>query len=189
VTGLSWGLPEQAQKVIELQRALMPDMQRTFLIVDGHDGGPLSMIPMFEAAAREAGIQFDPVFARTRTELDRFLSRRTSAIRAGAVTFTAYAVDPADLAQRAIAGRVALLAFRSREWVEAGGAAAHGFFHRHQTRRMASLLAAVLRGVSAGELPFEMPDAEWVGVNRKTCNLLGIAVPPAVIMRAELVVG
>ena len=188
VTGLSWGLREQAYKVTELQRALVPGLQQTFLIVDGHDQGPLSMIPMYAAAAKELGIRFEPVHARTRSSLDHFLSQRGRNVRVGAMTFTRYDVQPADLAQRAKAGRIALFGFRAQHFVEAGGAASHGFFHRYEHRRMASLLAAVLKGTPAPSLPFEMPDVEWFAVNRTTCHQLGLSLSPPLLLRADLIV-
>jgi putative ABC transport system substrate-binding protein len=46
----------------------------------------------------------------------------------------------------------------------------------------------ILRGARPADLPFELPREVELVVNLRTARVLGIAVPPAILLRADAVI-
>jgi putative tryptophan/tyrosine transport system substrate-binding protein len=78
--------------------------------------------------------------------------------------------------------------FEAREFVEDGGLIAYGPNIAEMTRRSALLIVKVLKGSNPGELPIEQPTTFELIVNVQTGKALGIATPPAVLLRADKVI-
>jgi putative ABC transport system substrate-binding protein len=55
-------------------------------------------------------------------------------------------------------------------------------------RRVAYFVDRILRGARPADLPFELPREVELVVNLRTARVLGIAVPPAILLRADAVI-
>jgi len=55
-------------------------------------------------------------------------------------------------------------------------------------RRMAHYVARIFRGVAPGELPIELPTRYEFVINLRTAKAVGIAVPPALVARADEII-
>ncbi len=76
----------------------------------------------------------------------------------------------------------------AREHVEAGGLMSYGPNFADLFRRSADYVDKVLRGAWPGELPVEQPTRIDLVVNLTTAKVLGLAVPPTVLARADEVI-
>jgi putative tryptophan/tyrosine transport system substrate-binding protein len=74
------------------------------------------------------------------------------------------------------------------EIAEAGGLAAYGPNYKQLYRQHAGQLAKLLRGTKPAEMPVEQPNRFALVINLKTAEALGLAVPQALLARADEVI-
>ena len=74
-----------------------------------------------------------------------------------------------------------------RSFAERGGLVAYGTNADALYHRAASFVSRILKGAKAGDLPVEQPTTFELAVNVKTAKALGLAVPRAVLLRADRV--
>ncbi len=93
-----------------------------------------------------------------------------------------------DIALYAARNSLALVAHRV-EWAEAGALLTYGADVADSQRRAARIADRILKGGAPARIPVEQATRlEWV-VNRRTAGTLGIELAPALLKRADRVIG
>ena len=72
--------------------------------------------------------------------------------------------------------------------VMAGGLISFGPDNAEIYRRTAAQVDQILKGAKPGDLPVELPTKFELAVNLKTAKMLGLKIPPSVLLRADRVV-
>ena len=72
-----------------------------------------------------------------------------------------------------------------RESVEAGGLMSYGANVPDLYRRAAGYVDRILKGAHPGELPVEQPTKFDLAINLKTTEVLGLGVPPSLLLQAD----
>ena len=75
-----------------------------------------------------------------------------------------------------------------RAYAVSGALLAYGPNYPELFRRAAGYVDKILKGAKPGELPVDRPTKFDLAVNLKTAKALGLAIPPSVIQRADLVI-
>lgn len=78
--------------------------------------------------------------------------------------------------------------FWAREFVEAGGLMSYGENIAGGWQRAAGYVSRIMRGAKPAELPVAQPTLFELVVNLRTARLLGVAIPQAVLARADRVI-
>jgi putative ABC transport system substrate-binding protein len=78
--------------------------------------------------------------------------------------------------------------YNAREFVDVGGLISYGANIAELNRRTAVYVDKILKGAKPSDLPVEQPTKFELAVNRKTAATLGIAVPPALLATADVVI-
>ena len=78
--------------------------------------------------------------------------------------------------------------FGLREFAELGGLMSYGANIVEMYGRAADYVAKILAGAKAGDLPVEQPTKFELVVNLKTAKELGLAMPQALLARADEVI-
>ena len=78
--------------------------------------------------------------------------------------------------------------YPSREFVDAGGLITYGVNYPDLYRRAATFVVNVFKGAKPAELPVEEPTKLEMIVNHKAAKALGLAIRPAILLRADDVI-
>jgi putative ABC transport system substrate-binding protein len=88
-----------------------------------------------------------------------------------------------------LAGRCKLPAvYPNRYFVTSGGLMSYGPDLNDQYRRAAGYVDRILKGTKPADLPVETPTKYQLVINIKAAKMLGIAVSPTLIARADEVI-
>ena len=75
------------------------------------------------------------------------------------------------------------------EFVVVGGLMSYGVHYPHLYYRAAGYVDRILKGAKPAELPIGQPAKFLLVINQRTARTLGLALPPAMLQRADRVIG
>ena len=78
--------------------------------------------------------------------------------------------------------------YAARPWAAAGGLASYGYNRPEFTRQAARYVDRIFKGASPGSLPIEQPTTFELVLNLRTAQALGLALPQALLLRADEVI-
>ena len=190
VTGLSLVAPEVIGKQLELLRQMVPALGRVAVLGNSANPGTGPQLRAVESAAAAMSVRIQPIDARAPEDLDRAFASMTTGRADGLIVV----VDAMLATERS---RIARLAARHRlpalygltSHVTAGGLASYGADLADLYRRAAVYVDKILKGTKPGDLPVEQPTTFELAINTDAARALGLTVPPALMLRADHVVG
>jgi putative ABC transport system substrate-binding protein len=183
VTGVSSLQTELVAKRLEILTTLAPTIRRVWVIHHGSDPSATPMVVRALEAAPRFRLEVLPRGVLTAEDLARTLRevRRGDALLAPESS----SLDiPTTILQTSLTSRVPA-AFTTALWVGHGGLVSYGPDYYAQGVQAASLVAKILRGARPRDVPVENSDKIDLAVNLKTAELLGIAVPRKILLRAD----
>jgi putative ABC transport system substrate-binding protein len=189
VTGLSILSLELRGKQLQLLKEVVPRLMSVAVLSNPTMPFYTRDMRDVEVAARSLKVRLQLVETRAPNEFAEAFSMMTRE-RAGALIilsgsmFFAHRARLAELAAQNRLPSVYLL----REHADAGGLLAYGPNVRESFRRAATFVDKILKGAKPADLPIEQPTTFELVVNLKTAKTLGLAIPPAVLARADAVI-
>jgi putative ABC transport system substrate-binding protein len=190
VTGLSLLFPELVGKCLEQLKLAVPSIKRVAVL--SQPGATLERTEAVngaEGAARALGVQLQMVEAKGPEDLDKAFSNIISG-RAHALIVLSTPVflgERRRLAQMTATNRLPAV-FSFREYVDAGGLMSYGPNLADLSRRAATYVDKILKGVKPSDLPVEQPTRFELVINLKTAKDLGLTIPQSVVARADEVI-
>jgi putative ABC transport system substrate-binding protein len=183
VTGVSSLQTELVAKRLEVLKTLAPVVRRVWLIYYSGDLGTTPMIRKALEAAQRMKLEVVPKGVLDASELRRVLRE----VRRDDAVLTPEGSSP-DLAIAIIEQSLALripAVFGTALWVGYGGLMSYGPDYFAQGVQAAALVAKIRRGARAQDLPVEGAEKIDLAVNLKTADVLGLAVPRKILLRAD----
>ena len=189
ITGLSLLGPEASGKRLEILKELIPGIAKVAVFWTPTDPGAAFSLKETQAAGEKLAIGLQILETR---DVDAFDTAFLTATNEGA---EAVVLLPAPLMTRN-AGRIADLALKSRlptmyysgDAVKAGALLSYGPSLIAIYRRAAYFIDRVLKGDSPRDLPVEQPTKFDLVINLKTAKVLGVVIPPTLLLRADEVI-
>jgi len=188
VTGLTFDVDatQLAGKRLEILKELIPSVSRVAILWNPRYGPGASRVKGTEDAARQLGIVTVSVPLSEQSAIDRAFADIKRA-RADAITVLS---DPLLVTLRpeitGLAARHRTPAiYALREFVQDGGLVSYATNLSDQWRRAARYVDRILNGAKPSELPVEQPTAFELWINMKSAKALGLAIPPALLIRAD----
>ena len=189
VTGLGGLGAGVYAKMLELLVEAAPRAKRIAMLINPQFPSHATFAADAEVAARASKVALVPIELRSSAEIDSAFAAiprtRPDALLILAQPFLFN--QGARLAKLAIEQR--LPAMSPLEQVTRDGILmSYGPRIVDDARRMPYFVDRILRGDSPGSLPVEQPTRFYLSVNQKTAKAIGVALPLALLQRAELVI-
>ncbi len=189
VTGLSDFNAGVVAKRLELLKELVPSASRIGVLLNPGNPTNPAQLKLAEAAAAPLHVTLLPAEARAPDDIDpAFTALKTA--RADAVIMIG---DPLlgshrrRIIEQAARHRLPTI-YSTREYVADGGLLAYGTSFEDLYRRAATYVDKILKGASPADLPVEQPTKFELAINAKTARALGLTIPPAVLLRTDLLI-
>jgi len=185
ITGLSGTTAELGAKILELIREMMPAAQRAGVLVSATDPFSKTFVEQVERGGRSLGIAIQPYIveggAGFEAAIEAMVRERADAI----IVQPSLPFKPAiDLALKHKLISISPFRFFS----DAGGLMSYSANENDIYRNLAMYVDRVLKGAKPSELPVLQPTRYELVINLKTAKSLGLAVPPALLARADEVI-
>jgi putative ABC transport system substrate-binding protein len=189
LTGISDVSAEVTPKRLELLKEFAPNLRRVAMLWNADDLAMTLRYRASEAGARALGIDVQALGVREPSDFDQAFA----AMRKDPPDGILMVSDPLTNLNRV---RVFEFAAAQRQpgiyeygfIARAGGLMSYGLDLDESLDRVAALIDRILKGAKPAELPFEQPTLFRFVLNLGAAKALGLAVPPALLARADEVI-
>jgi putative ABC transport system substrate-binding protein len=186
LTGVFLDAPEFAGTWFELLKAMVPGLSRVSVLWDPSPGR--NHLQAVRSVAASLGIKLQVSEVRKPEDIDRAFEALKGRPQALIILPSPMVyVQSARLARLALQYRLPATSM-ARGFADAGGAVAYGPDMTDTYERNGVLVARLLSGAKAADLPVERPTKFNLVVNLKTAKALGITIPQSILLRADEVI-
>jgi putative ABC transport system substrate-binding protein len=187
-TGVSFLVLELVGKRLELLTEVAPKARRVGVLLNSRHYGYQAELAETERAAHALKLATETFDARSPQDFVRAFEAMARAKLDGVVVFP-------DATMTRMAPDIAAFGLREKlpvisGWAaitEAGALASYGPDLGEAYDRVGAQAARILRGADASAMPIELPTRIRTTLNLKTAQALGVALPPSLTARAEIV--
>jgi putative ABC transport system substrate-binding protein len=173
-------------KWLELLSEIAPGLKRVAIMFNPDTAPVSTFMPSFETAARS--LKVVPIIAPVHSNAEI----ETAIIALGREPGGGLVVPPdafmvthrAPIISAAAQNNVPAV-YSFSEAARDGGLLSYGPGRVDPFRGAASYVDRILRGEKPGDLPVQLPTRFEMAVNLKTAKVLGLAVPPSILLRAD----
>jgi putative ABC transport system substrate-binding protein len=181
LTGFALGLLDGKQ--LEVLKAAVPGISRVaYPVFEGANPPELS-------AAAALGVHVVGIAVQDPADFGPFFVAARTAAADGALIPDVARLTPhlERIAAEASKSRLPTIGFR-RIFAEAGGLLSYAPVVVEMYARNAAQIDKILRGVQPAELPVEQPTRFELVINLKASRVLGLTIPPSLLLRADEVI-
>jgi putative ABC transport system substrate-binding protein len=176
-------------KRLELLKETVPKLSRVSVLWDPRNPGSTPQWKESQISAKELGLQLYSMEVSSADEYESAFKEAVKA-RSGALAVTADPLansHPKRIADLATKNRLPAI-YPWEHFVNSGGLMSYGPNFAAVGRDVARYVDKILKGTKPADLPVEQPTKFELIINLKTAKVLGLTIPPVVLMRAEKVV-
>jgi putative ABC transport system substrate-binding protein len=189
ITGMSMMTAPLGGKRLEILKTTVPGLARVAVFWNPPNPAYGPILKELEAAAPALGLKLQRLEVRTPADFEgafqAAVKQRTGALIAPGDPLVAN--RPRMVADLALKYRLPVM-MDIKEFAEAGGLLSLGLDLVDSYRRAATHVDKILKGAKPAELPMEQPTKIDLFVNLKTARILGLTIPPAVLLQASRVI-
>jgi putative ABC transport system substrate-binding protein len=188
ITGVFLDMPEVAGKQLQFLRETLPALTRVAVLWDPSINQ--TQFQAIETVARTAGITVSSLPVKGAEEIEPAVSQ-AGRERANALLVLPSPVMFANWRRIAGLGLTHRLTSTSTSvgFPQNGGLMAYGPSALAMYQRLLpTYVDRILKGTSPAELPVERPTAFELVINLKTAKVLGLTIPPSLLLRADQVI-
>jgi putative ABC transport system substrate-binding protein len=193
ITGFTDLAVDLTVKRIELLKEAAPRASRMAVLgcpayVEGGTSKASGEWAKAQSAAQARGLTVVPAFIQKADELAAAFTGAMQQKVDAALVLECGIMPRADRVTSMINGARMPAIYPSSRYAESGGLMAYGPNTIEQYRRTAIFVDKILKGAKPADLPVEQPAKFLFTINLKTARLLGLTIPPPLLLRADEVI-
>ena len=188
VTGSTYFAPQLSAKGVELVKEALPSVSRVAILLNPDNPVRAPVLQAMMLTADRLKLELQPFEARTPGEFQSVFSKIIET-RPDAIAVTDDAVFIAN------AGTIANVMANNRlpsvgfvNLAQVGGLIGYGVNFPDLWHRAAYFVDRILKGAKPADLPVQQPTKFQLVINQETAKVLGIAIPPQLLARADEVI-
>ncbi len=189
MTGMSFLALDLVGKRFELLKELLPNLQRVAVIANPEHPGEPAELRVSKEAAVKLGVAVEYFQVRSATELEAALEGTIRSSSKALILFP-------DAGMMRYAERVAAFGTQHRlpaisGWsifARRGNVMSYGPSLDQGFRRLAYFVDRILKGARPADLPVELPTRVELVINLDAAKAIGLAIPQALLLRADEVI-
>ena len=189
ITGLSMMFTEIVEKQLEILTETVPHAPRLGVLFAPITPSHAPALQAIETASQKLGVAVHKVPVRTAEDFEGAFTMMAQERVGGFLALG----SPLITSQRALLAELGLKhrlpgMFANEDIMEAGGLMSYAPDLRDLTRRAATYIDKILKGVKPAGLPVEQATKYRLVINLKPAEALGLTVPPSILARADKVI-
>lgn len=188
MTGLTSLSPEMSAKRTQLLREALPGLSRLAVLHSARFPGVPAQLAEAERAVKLAGKEMLGMDVTRMDQLDaafsEMVARRADALLV--IENPMFFLNRTSIIALAAKHRLPAM-YIAKEYVLSGGLMSYGSNYTDLVRRAAGHVHRILKGANPGDLPVEQPVKFELVINLATAKALGLAIAPALLVRADQV--
>jgi putative ABC transport system substrate-binding protein len=188
ITGFTAYERSMGGKWIDLLKQMVPTLART-VVMFNPDAAPQYkvLLPSIEAASQALRMQVITAPVHDETQIQRVIENLSHEPNSGLLlTPDSFTSEHNDLIIALVARRGLPTIYANSELsARKGGLMYYGVDFEPEYRQAAVYVNSILKGVTPGDLPIQLPTNFKLIVNLKTARALGIEVPMGLMLRAD----
>jgi len=189
ITGMSCISSDLAPKRLQLLQDALPGLSRVSVLFNGSEPAKVEEFRELQAAAKIKGLELRSAEVR---DPSGFASAFT-AIKGENTQALLTLSDPLthehvkEIARLAAEQHLPSM-YGFRELCDEGGLLCYGTNLQREFRRYGYFIDKILKGTRPGDIPIEEPTSYELIINARTAKLLGLSIPPSVLISADEVI-
>jgi ABC-type uncharacterized transport system substrate-binding protein len=176
-------------KWLELLKEVAPGVNRVAVFRDPNIPSGIGQFASLQSVAPSLGVELSPVNVHDAGEIERDVAAFARGPDRGLIVTSSGLTAFHRQLIITLAARHRLPAiYPYRYYATSGGLISYGADPIDQYRRAAGYVDRILRGEKPADLPVQAPTKYQLAINLKTAKALGLAVPPTLLARADVVI-
>jgi putative ABC transport system substrate-binding protein len=178
-----------AAKWMEMLKQIAPSTTRAAVVRDPEIAVGIGQFAVIQSVAPTLGIEVSPVSVLDVGEIERSIAAFARVGTGGLITTASAlaAVHRKRIIELAAQYKLPAIYFR-RNFTDDGGLISYGIDLADQNRLAAGYVDRILKGEKPADLPVQVPTKYELVINLKTARVLGITMPPSLLVRADEVI-
>ena len=190
ITGLATQTRDLTTRRLELLKEVAPRVSRVGNLLNMSNPAGRAQWKENEAAARALGLQLALLDVREpQSFAPAFEAAEKQRVGALLVSLDALIAEHRRVVAEFAAKHRMPAIYPDSEFVVGGGLMSYGVHYPHLYYRAAGYVDRILKGAKPAELPIGRPNHFLLVINQRTARTLGLALPPALLQRADRVIG
>jgi len=180
---------ELAAKWLELLKEIAPNVARVGVIRDPSVTSNIGQLAAIQSAARLSRVEAIPLGGRNGKDIERTVTEFARGSNCGLISVASPLTNNnSDLIVSLAAQHRLPATYPFRSFVANGGLIGYGPDPIDAHRQAAGYVDRILKGEKPADLPVQTPTKLELAINLKTAKALDLAVPPALLARADEVI-